>query len=120
MTITTIRPWYLVTAAILAAMMSGFLAWLNAIGEFPSDHVFGLYTVIFNILMISWFVTDPDLPAIQRPSFDHGFLLLGLFPLLALYHMFITRRWRGILIILGMQLLFFAPIFVVLLVAVVG
>jgi hypothetical protein len=108
-TAATNRRLYLVAAVVVAVMTSVFAVWCFLHGVTPRKEIFQLYTVITGILVVSWLVTDPGIPAMQRPSFDYGMLVWATFPLLAAYHMFTAHRWRGILIVLGLFGLLVAP-----------
>ena len=44
------------------------------------------------------------------PSFDHGWFVLLVLPLYALYHLIATRRRRGVAIGIGMIGLFILPV----------
>ena len=109
MTTATNRRLYLVAAAVIAVMTSVFAVWRYLNGAMLSEEVSQLYSVISGILVISWLVTDPRIPAIQRPSFDHGMLVWATFPILAGYQMYSAHRWRGLLIVLGLLGLLAAP-----------
>lgn len=109
MTTATIRRWYLGTAAVIAVMTSVCVVWSYLNGAVPGEEVFQLYGIFTGILGVAWLVTDPRIPATQRPSFDHGMLVWATFPFLAVYHMYSAHRWRGILIVLGLIGLFAAP-----------
>jgi hypothetical protein len=109
MTPATIRRWYLVAAAAIAVMTSIYATWSYFNGMAPAEEVLQLYGVFMGILVVSWLVTDPRIPAAQRPSFDHGALIWATFPFLAAYHMYLAHRWRGIFIVLGLVGLLAAP-----------
>jgi hypothetical protein len=109
-----LRRWYLFTAGLIAAVTSGYTAWADAQGVMPDSSVFEIYNLIMSILIVSWLVSDPEFPATKRPSFDHGMLLWMAFPVFALYQLFTTRRFRGVLILLGLVLLYAVPAIAVL------
>lgn len=106
---TTIRRWYLLAAVTIAVMTSACAAWAYFNGVAPSEELFRLYALVMGILVVSWLVTEPRIPAAQRPSFDHGMLIWVTFPFFAVYQMYSAHRWRGILIVLGLVGLFAAP-----------
>lgn len=103
------RHLYLATAVLTVVMISAYAAWCCSKGIAPGDDLLRIYAIVMAILIVSWLVTDPALPASRRPSFDYGLLLWVSFPFLAAYHMYATRGWRGILLVLGLILLFLAP-----------
>jgi hypothetical protein len=104
-----LRQSYLVAAVIVAVVTSTYAAWRYANGALPTAQSFQLYDLLIALLVITWLVTDPLLPADKRPSFDHGLLLWMMFPLFALYQLFTTRRWGGVGVLAGFALLFSAP-----------
>lgn len=106
MTVGTTRRLYLVAAALVAAMTSCYAIWRYGNGSMPSDHAYRLQGIITGILVVTWLAQNPDVPPNHRPSFDYGFFLWATFPLLATYHLYRTRRWLGIAIIVGLILLF--------------
>jgi hypothetical protein len=108
-TIAASRRLCLIAVVVMSMVMSCYVAWRYLNGVVPAEHLFRLYEFLAAILAISWLVTDPDLPAIERPSFDHGFLIWVTFPFLAAYHMYRAHRWRGLLMVPGLLLLLFAP-----------
>ena len=116
MTTATNRPLYLIAAAALATVTSGYAVYRYLNGVVPGDGVFRLYGIVTTILVISWLVTDPAIPSTQRPSLDHGMLVWVTFPLLAVYHMYSAHRWRGFLMVLGLLGLIVAPNIVLVLV----
>lgn len=105
----TSRRWYLVTAAVIAVITSAYSAWRCLGGDVPGEEVFRLYRFVMVIVVISWLLADPEIPATQRPSFDHGMFVWMTFPLLAAYHMYAAHRWRGLAIVVGLLSLLFAP-----------
>ena len=100
---------YLVTAALIALMTSAYTVWCYSKGAAPGETLFRLYAIVMMFLIISWLVTDPALPTSRKPSFDYGLLMWVSFPILAAYHMYVARGWRGILIVVGLTMLLFAP-----------
>ncbi len=114
------RRWYLITAAVIAAMTSTYSAWSYLNGFEPGQSVFQPCSTLTGLLVVSWTVTDPAIPSAQKPSFDHGILVWTTFPLLAAYHLYSAHRWRGILVVLGLMGLFAAPSIAIALVYAVG
>ena len=104
-----LRKWYLITAAIVALEATISVVSQSVQGRLLSAEAFQLYNLIISVLVGAWLVTDPKYPADKRPSFDHGLLLWMTFPFFALYQLFTTRRWRGVLILLGFILLYAVP-----------
>ena len=100
---------YLLTAAVIAAAISGYSVWRFIDGNGPSAELLRVYGVVITILVITWLLADPQIPVAQKPSFDHGMFVWATFPILAAYHMYSARRWRGLLIVLGLLCLIAAP-----------
>jgi len=94
---------------VLAAVISAYSVWRFVGGSSPSPELFRVYGTVSTLLVIAWLISDPDIPAQQKPSFDHGMLVWVTFPILASYHMYSARRWRGLLIVLGLLCLIAAP-----------
>ena len=69
-----------------------------------------LHQYLAAYLVAVWLVTDPKLPRAERPSFDHAFLHMSLFPILAIYEQVRVHRWRGVAMILGLVIFIFLPI----------
>ena len=67
------------------------------------------YVYLLNYLIAVWIVSDPKLPESRRPSFDHALLHMVFLPFFAAYELFITRRWKGVAIALGLFLLTLVP-----------
>lgn len=96
---------------LLAALLLPFTMCVHVVlsGRAPDAQGFQLYQYLYLMLVAVWLMKDPALPAVHRPSFDHALLLCMTFPFLALYHQFITRRWKGIATVSGLLLLLYAP-----------
>lgn len=105
----SMRRLYLYTAIGIAAVTCCCSAYLFAHDSGFGESFFRLYSIVMMILIVVWLASDPSLPAAERPSFDHGLLLWALFPLLAIYQQFIVRRWRGVVVVLGLLVLLAAP-----------
>ena len=103
------RHLHVVTAALIALMTSAYTVWCCSKGAAPGESLLRLHTIVMMVLIVSWLVTDPALPTGRKPSFDYGLLMWVSFPLLAAYHMYVARGWRGILIVVGLTMLLFAP-----------
>jgi hypothetical protein len=110
------RRWYLMTAVFMAAVTSGCAVWRYQNGELLSEETLWIYNFVMALLLISWLVSDPKIPGVHRPSFDHGALLWASFPFLAIFQMFAAHRWRGIFIVLGLMVLWVAPDLVIALI----
>ena len=102
------------SSAIAVCLTSGVIATyagaLVSQGRFLSDDLWGLHEFLFCILIAMWFVADSRARGRFSPSFDHGWFVLLVLPLYALYHLIVTRRWRGVAIGIGMVGLFILPV----------
>jgi hypothetical protein len=114
------RRLYLIAALSLAVVTSGYAVTRYLSGVSPHDELFRVYGVVMLVLIVTWLVTDPVIPAAHRPSFDHAMFVWITFPLLAAYHMYSAYRWRGLLIVLGLFGLFVAPNIALALAYIVG
>ncbi|MCB2017184.1 MAG: hypothetical protein KDF54_06695 [Hydrogenophaga sp.] len=72
-----------------------------------SSQVVNAWPVIFFVLLVLWVVEDSkSQPGIEKP-FEFGFLVfVWAIPYLP-YYFWRTRRWRGILLLTGLVLLYF-------------
>jgi hypothetical protein len=103
------RRLYLLTAAVIAAAISAYSVWRFNSGSNPSPELFRVYGIVSTLLVITWLLAEPRIPTQQKPSFDHGMFVWVTFPFLAAYHMYSARRWRGLLVVLGLLGLIAAP-----------
>jgi hypothetical protein len=107
--IAATRRLFIIAVAVMSTVMSCYVGWRYFNGVVTAEYLFRLYEMLTAILAISWVISDPDIPSIERPSFDHGFLVWVSFPFLAMYHMYRAHRWRGVLVVSGLFLLLIAP-----------
>lgn len=114
------RAFYLVAAVVLSLAMALDLVASVQLGPSIEEHLLTLHQFVVSLLLVAWLVTDPKLPAAYRPTLDHGFLLLVLFPLLALYHLTVSRGWKGVAIAVGFTLICLAPFLALLLTLAAG
>jgi len=114
-----VRRWYLITAGLVAVITSAYTAWRDALGAMPENDLFEIYNLIISLLVVTWLASDPEFPADKRPSFDHGLMLWMAFPAFALYQLFTTRRWRGVLTLFALGSLYLVPAIAVVLVELV-
>jgi len=94
------RLFYLLASAALALATSASVLVDLQSGIRPDGDLLQLYP---------WLMMDPRLPREHRPTLDYGFLLLVSFPILALYHQFVGRRWIGVATVCGLLLILLAP-----------
>lgn len=114
------RRLYLLAAVAIASVTSAYTVARYLGGVVPHDELFGAYHLIMMIFIVTWVVSDPAIPATQRPSFDHGMFVWVTFPLLGAYHMYSAHRWRGLLQVFGLLGLYVAPSIALALANIVG
>jgi hypothetical protein len=107
--IAATRRLFIIAVAVMSTVMSCYVGWRYFNGVVTAEYLFRLYETLTLILAISWVTSDPDIPSIERPSFDHGLFVWVSFPLLAMYHMYRAHRWKGVLVVSGLFLLLIAP-----------
>ena len=97
---------------LLAALISSITVCIHVLLD-PSASVHGedlrIINLLVSLLIVAWLISDPKLSKHERPAFDHGFLHLAFFPLMAIYEQFRVRRWKGLAIVLGLLVLWQAP-----------
>ena len=89
---------------LLAAFMVALAALVHAIlhsGRLGADAL-QLHRFLFFYLVAVWLVSDPKLSSAERPSFDHAYIHMALFPLPAMYEQIRTHRWKGLARALGL------------------
>jgi hypothetical protein len=101
---------YLVGAIAISAMYSLHDGVLFSRGLDLSDQAANRYEICLVVLLSLWILSDTRLPPKYRPTFDHGMFLWGAFPIVASHHLLKIYGWRCVLALLGIALLFFAPI----------
>ena len=102
------RRLYLVAALVVSVSACAHVA-IDPMSSLDDGDALRAYEFVLGLLIVVWLTTDPELSNAERPSFDHGFLHLTFFPLLAAYEQFVIRRWTGIAIVFGLLLLLIAP-----------
>ena len=65
-------------------------------GHTPSPELSRVYPYFVQVLLAGWFVSDFEIQRQYSPSFDHGWFVSAYFPFYSAYHLFATRRWRGL------------------------
>jgi len=97
-----------VSASILFSVYDG---WLNLMDREPPAHMFTLFHFVLGALLATWLVADSRQSRRTQPTFDYGWFILTAFAVYVPYYVISTRRWRGLLLLLGMILLFLLPRF---------
>ena len=95
-----------VGAALVFATYYGWLASRHLAPIQPLDVV---YRFVLLLLFATWVVADGQERRRDRPTFDQGGFVLFFFIVYVPYYLFSTRRTRGLLIFVGMCLLFSLP-----------
>ena len=105
-----IKRFSLIGALGASAVFAAYDGLLFFWGRAPEQHLFRLHQFVLSILMATWLVTDAKESGRACPSLDYGWFVLTTFPFYVPYYLVATRRWRrGMLILLGMVLLFLLP-----------
>jgi hypothetical protein len=102
-----IRRLYLLTALISSFAVCVHVVLSPSFGWRNEDMRF--FNLLIGLLIVAWLISDPKLPKHERPTFDHGFMHLAFFPLIAAYEQYRIRRWKGLAIVLGLLLMWLAP-----------
>jgi hypothetical protein len=106
------------SAAIGASIVVAiYVGWLFARNLTPYEHLFTLYRFVIAALLATWLVADTREVGRSQPTFDYGAYVVFALVLFAPYYLFATRRWRGVIMLVGMALLFLLPALVTLAVA---
>ena len=92
----------------LSVAFAGYNGWLSSLHVAPSAHLYTGHRLVLTILFATWLVADAQ-EGKRAPTFDHGGLALFFFSLYAPIYLIATRRGRGLLIFVGMVLLFVLP-----------
>ena len=92
----------------LVAMCDG---WLMSHGLHLGAEVLTLHKVVVSYLLATWVVADTQALRRDFPSLDHGSFAMFV-PFYLTYYLCSTRRWRGLLILMGMLSLFALPVVV--------
>jgi hypothetical protein len=106
------------SAAIGAAIVVAvYVGWLFARNLTPNEHLLGLYRFVIAALLATWLAADTREAGRSQPTFDYGAYFVFAFVVFAPFYLIATRRWRGVLMLAGMALLFLLPALATLVVA---
>jgi uncharacterized membrane protein YhaH (DUF805 family) len=106
------------SAAIGASVVGAiYVGWLFARNLTPDEHLLTLYRFVIAALLATWLVADTREAGRSQPTFDYGAYFVFALVLFAPYYLIATRRWRGLLMLAGMALLFLLPALAILAVA---
>jgi hypothetical protein len=106
------RLFYLIAVIALALATTVDVVFNVQSGIRPDEDLISLYQLVIGLLVVAWLLTDPKLPAAQRPTLDHGFLLMVSFPVLAFYQQFVSRGWKGVASVFALTIVVLAPFLV--------
>ena len=110
MILTNVKRFSMVGALATAVVFAAYDGWLLAHARAPDESLFRLYHLVIVMLLATWVVADAKESRRAESSFDQGWFVLVLFPLYVPYYLISTRRWRrGLLVLLGVLLLFLLP-----------
>jgi hypothetical protein len=99
----------IIGACAVAGTVAVYDGVLFAQGRAPSDDFFTLYNFVMLVLFVTWLVADSAERRRYSPSFDYGWFIWMVMPVFGTYYLVSTRRWRGLLLCLGMLALFMLP-----------
>jgi hypothetical protein len=96
-------------AACVSLMLATYVGWALTHNLEPTEPLFALYRLVLTVLFATWLIADARESGRARPTFDYGWFIVFGFVVYVPYYLFSTRRWRGLLILLGMLLIFILP-----------
>lgn len=103
------RRFYLLAAIVLSAATSVCVFVAVQGGDAPDRDLLDLDSLTVGLMIVAWLMLDPKLPREERPTFDHAFLLMVSFPVLALYQQCVGHRWKGVAIVAGLMAIVLLP-----------
>jgi len=89
----------------ISALVALYDGWLISHGSLLGGGVATLHKFVVLSLLATWVVADTQALKRNFPSLDHGWFAMFV-PFYLTYYLFSTRRWRGLLILVGMMSLF--------------
>jgi hypothetical protein len=92
----------------ISALVALYDVWLISHGSLLGGGVATLHKFVVLSLLATWVVADTQAFKRNFPSLDHGWFAMFV-PFYLTYYLFSTRRWRGLLILVGMMSLFALP-----------
>jgi hypothetical protein len=92
----------------ISALVALYDGWLISHGSLLGGGVATLHKFVVLSLLATWVVADTQALKRDFPSLDHGWFVMFV-PFYLTYYLFSTRRWRGLLILVGMMSLFALP-----------
>jgi hypothetical protein len=105
----TVKRVSIFAAVGISVVLATYDGWLSSRGMAPGEALLRLYNFTVAILLATWLIEDARVSARSGPSFDYGWFVMWVFPIYLPYYLYSTRRWRGLLILVGMLLLFLLP-----------
>jgi hypothetical protein len=97
--------------AVCVSLMVGIYAgWMAAHNLEPTDLLVNLYWFVLVLLIATWLIADTRQSGRTQPTFDYGWFILIASVVYVPYYLFSTRRWRGLLVLALMVLVFFFSI----------
>ena len=92
----------------ISALVALYDGWLISHGSLLGGGVATLHKFVVLSLLATWVVANTQALKRDFPSLDHGWFVMFV-PFYLTYYLFSTRRWRGLLILVGMMSLFALP-----------
>ena len=94
---------------ITSVAVAGYSGLLYHHGLEPQDGILWAYNLVFYVFLVTWLVADMRALGRSVPSFDAHWLVSSILPVHLPYHLCSTRRWRGLLILAGIVVLYLLP-----------
>jgi len=94
---------------ITSIAVSGYWGLLYHHGLEPQDGILSAYGVVFFVFVVTWLLADMRARGRSVPSFDAFWLVWSILPVHLPYHLYSTRRWRGLLLLAGIVVFYLLP-----------
>ena len=92
----------LIAAVGISALVAAYDGWLISHGLLLGGGVSTLHKFVVLSLVATWVVADTQASERNFPSLDHGCFAMFV-PFYLTYYLYSTRRWLGLLILMGMM-----------------
>jgi hypothetical protein len=94
---------------IMSIAVSVYSGLLYHHGLEPQDGILWAYGVVFFVFVVTWLLADMRTLGRSVPSFDAFWLVWAILLVHLPYHLYSTRRWRGLLLLAGIVALYLLP-----------
>jgi hypothetical protein len=103
-----IRRLSLIAAVGISALVAAYDGWLISHGLLLGGGVSTLHKFVVLSLVATWVVADTHARERDFPSLDHGWFVMFV-PFYLTYYLCSTRRWLGLLVLMGLMGLLALP-----------